>query len=282
MPQLQKNVPLTESDATTPSTVLELSSHQELRQMRGENEVLEGQVEKGVQDLKDAVDELEAFAYSVSHDLRAPLRAISGFSELLLRDADPRLEAKSIAYLNRIYQNCLHMGTLIDDLLEFSRVQRDVLATRSIDMVELVWTSVHEQVEGHDVAAPEIEVRELPRCLGDWRLVKQVFTNLVSNAIKFSAASTPPRIVVDASTDEDRHEIVYSVSDNGVGFDMAYSDQLFQVFQRLHRAEDYAGTGVGLALCQRIVSRHGGRIWAEAEVDAGATFFVALPAEGVS
>lgn len=254
----------------------------QLSHARGVNETLEGRIERGTDELRAAVDELEAFAYSVSHDLRAPLRAISGFSELLVQDMDPALSEESVLYLNRIHRNCRQMGTLIDDLLEFSRVARKELSTQEIDAEEIVWGCVRELTEGRRGVSPEIEVGALPRCYADWRLMKQVFTNLLSNAIKYSGASVPPRIKVSGLAVPGDNEIVYSVADNGVGFDTAYSDQLFQVFQRLHRAEDYEGTGVGLALCQRIVSRHGGRIWADAQVDQGATFFVALPAKRVN
>lgn len=263
-----------------PGNGLSLAMHDELSEARDANAVLEGQVERGTQELKEAVDELEAFAYSVSHDLRAPLRAISGFSEILVRDAPPGLDEKSLLYLNRIYRNCLHMGALIDDLLEFSRVGRSQLVDQEIEVRDVVWRCVQDLGESHGGDLPQIEVGALPTCRGDWHLLKQVFTNLISNAIKYSRESRPPYIEVTATASA--NEVIYAVSDNGVGFDMAFAGQLFQVFQRLHRAEDYEGTGVGLALCQRIVNRHGGRIWAEAELGRGATFFVALPREEMS
>lgn len=269
-------------DVQQPVDGFVLSVHEELVRARDANVVLEGKVERGIQDLKEAVDDLEAFAYSVSHDLRAPLRAISGFSEILIRDPHPALDDTTLLYLDRIYQNCLHMGELIDDLLEFSRVGRKKIAPEHIDVSELVRSCAVEVVEGLEGASPEIRVEDLPGCRGDRRLVKQVFLNLLSNAVKYSRASTPPRVHVRGSVDAGLGRAVYSVADNGVGFDMAHADQLFQVFQRLHRAEDYEGTGVGLALSQRIVNRHDGHIWAEAEVGRGATFFVALPAEEVS
>lgn len=253
------------------------SLERELLRTRGANVLLEGQVARGVRDLKRAVDDLEAFAYSVSHDLRAPLRAISGFSEILLRDLDAALDEQSVAYLNRIHQNCLHMGALIDDLLEFSRVGRGNLVSQEIDVAALVLQCVQDTRDCIATGMPRVEVEAIPSCRGDSRLLRQVFTNLLSNAVKYSRDSSPPRIVVTGTEDPSRGEVVYAVADNGVGFDMAYADQLFQVFQRLHRAEDYEGTGVGLALCHRIVTRHGGRIWAEAELGRGATFFVALP-----
>lgn len=263
--------------SSTTGTHPALSVDEQLSQARGANLVLEGQVERGTQELKEAVEELEAFAYSVSHDLRAPLRAISGFSELLVREAHPALDDRSIFYLNRIHQNCAHMATLIDDLLEFSRVGRSALAEQDVDVDVLLRGCLQELAEGDRGDLPRVELEPLPRCRGDWRLVKQVFTNLLSNAVKYSRDATPPRIKVSAVRSAGSAEVVYAVADNGVGFDMAHAPQLFQVFQRLHRAEDYEGTGVGLALCHRIVSRHGGRIWAEAEVGRGATFFVALP-----
>lgn len=252
------------------------SLHEQLVDARGRNSHLESQVERGITDLTQAVDELEAFAYNVSHDLRAPLRAISGFSEILMRDQDPALDPRSSRYLNRIYQNCRHMGALIDDLLEFSRMGRVDVVNGRVDVSGLVRTAMQELHESADEDLPTVEVADLPSCVGDWRLLKQVFKNLLSNAIKYSHTSSPPRITVGIVA-ASPGEVVYTVTDNGVGFDMEYADQLFQVFQRLHRAEDYEGTGVGLALCQRIVRRHGGRIWAHAEIDQGATFYVALP-----
>lgn len=276
MPEFERDHP----KSWRPDSPMEQSSlsfHEELSEVRGANALLEGRVESGIQELKEAVDELEAFAYSVSHDLRAPLRAISGFSELLLKDADPALDETSLLYLNRIHRNCIHMGSLIDDLLEFSRVGRSELADQEIDIHDLVTSCIEDLRETQGGGLPEIDVGLLPRCRGDWRLIKQVFMNLISNAIKYSRESRPPHIKVSGTTSTT--EVVYVVSDNGVGFDMAYVGQLFQVFQRLHRAEDYGGTGVGLALCQRIVHRHRGRIWAEAGVGRGATFSIALPRE---
>ncbi|MDQ4064985.1 MAG: ATP-binding protein [Actinomycetota bacterium] len=251
----------------------------ELAALVNQNEVLEDQVAQGNRNLKEAIEDLEGFARNVSHDLRAPLRAIAGYSELLLKDLPAELTEQPRHYLERINKNCLHMGRLIDELLRFSRIGREALEWSTVDVNAVVQSCIEELDEGLVDGAPAIAVDDLPPCRGDWPLLKQVFINLLSNAIKYSRDAAPPRIAITGRLDRTCGEVVYSVSDNGVGFDMAYADQLFEVFQRLHRAEDYEGTGLGLALCQRIIRRHSGRIWAEAEVARGATFYVALPAD---
>jgi PAS domain S-box-containing protein len=218
--------------------------------------------------------ELESFSYSVSHDLRAPLRAIDGFALMIEEDCGERLDSEGRRYLSVIRDNSKRMGELIDDLLAFSRLGRLPVVSHEINVESLVREVVEEAVRGQ-VPAPSIEIGGLPPAQGDRVLLRQVWTNLISNAIKYSSKSAQPRIEV--SGQQCAVENLYSVRDNGVGFNMDYADKLFGVFQRLHRAGEFSGTGVGLAIVHRIVSRHGGRVWAEAKVDEGAVFSFALP-----
>jgi len=222
-------------------------------------------------ELQVAVNELDAFSYSVSHDLRAPLRAIDGFSQILLTQYGPLLSGEPRKYLQRVRDNTVQMGHLVDDLLRFSRLGRQPLASQLVPtgaIVELVVRDARQQVAGRSI---RISVGDLPSVWGDAALLKQVFMNLIDNAIKYT--SLRDDAVVEIGSRKVGDELVFLVRDNGVGFDMQYADKLFDVFQRLHRAEDFAGTGVGLAIVQRIIQRHGGRVWAEAAVDQGATFY---------
>jgi len=237
---------------------------------------LELQVDRGADDLRAAVAELEAFAYNVSHDLRAPLRAISGFSEILVRDYGASLDARPSRLLDGILRNCRQMGDLIDDLLDFSRLSRKEMTTGPIDVGTLVASCVADLRQSDEGVVSEVTIDDLPACCGDAILIRQVFVNLLSNAFKYSAKSTPSRVHVGVAATTG-NEVTYFVRDNGVGFDMAFADQLFEVFQRLHRAEDYAGTGIGLALSERIVKRHGGKIRGVSAPGEGATFYVTLP-----
>jgi light-regulated signal transduction histidine kinase (bacteriophytochrome) len=217
------------------------------------------------------VSELDAFSYSVSHDLRSPLRAIDGFSRILLKHHAAELAPEPRGYLQSVRDNTVRMGRLIDDLLAFARLNRKQLskqqvATRTI--VEQVVRETQQQSEGRGVS---VTVGDLPAVWGDPALIKQVFVNLIGNAFKY----TPLRkdAVVEIGSRDIGGEQVIMVRDNGVGFDMQFADKLFGVFQRLHCPEDFEGTGVGLAIVQRIVQRHGGRVWAEAAIDRGATFY---------
>ena len=220
--------------------------------------------------------ELESFSYSVSHDLRAPLRAVDGFAQMLEEDYGARLDAEGMRYLSVIRSNTQRMGTLIDDLLEFSRLGRLPISAEVINVDSLVREVVGEALEGHP-AAPLVAIGPLPPVRGDRALLRQVWTNLIANAIKFSGKAAQPRIEVSGR--RDAAENVYSVCDNGVGFDMEYADKLFGVFQRLHRADEFSGTGVGLAIVQRVVTRHGGRVWADGIVNGGAMFSFSLPVQ---
>ena len=224
-------------------------------------------------ELETANKELEAFSYSVSHDLRAPLRAIDGFARILMDKHLPQLLPEAQRYLRLVRDNAKQMGDLIDDLLAFSRLTRQSLERRQVVPSEIARDALHD-LGYEDNGRAHVSVKALPGCQADPALLKQVFVNLLSNALKFARRRDPAQIEVGNLNGNG--EPVYYVRDNGVGFDMKYADKLFGVFQRLHRAEEYEGTGVGLAIVQRIVHRHGGRVWAEAEVNKGATFYFTL------
>ena len=221
--------------------------------------------------------ELETFSYSVSHDLRAPLRAIDGFSRILETDHGAALDEDATRVLGIIRANTQRMGRLIDDLLTFARFSRQEIRAEQVDMNSLVRGVLDDlRLAGADGKAA-VTIATLPPVRGDIGLLRQVWTNLLSNALKYSRNVSAPQVFVEA---ESRGPLVeYRVRDNGVGFDMAYADKLFGVFQRLHRPEEFEGTGVGLATVQRILHRHGGRIWADARPGAGATFSFTLPVE---
>lgn len=249
-------------------------------QIRRLNTELEERVRARTAELEAANKELEAFSYSVSHDLRAPLRAIDGFSRILLEETeDLDLAEEPRRHVAVIRASTQQMGQLIDDLLAFSRLSRQALEAETVDMERLVGACARQLMDDMGDRAVQIAMDPLPPCLGDTRLLRQVWTNLLANAFKYTRDRGEARIAIGAHADGDvPGSIVYHVKDNGVGFDMAYAGKLFGVFQRLHRAEEYEGTGVGLAIVQRIVSRHGGRVWAEAAVGEGATFLFSLPA----
>ena len=235
------------------------------------NEELEQRVIERTAQLEAANKELEAFSYSISHDLRAPLRAIDGFSRILIEDHSQNLPDEVLRLLGIVRSNTQQMGILIDDLLTFSRLSRQPVSKRTINMIDLVrqvLDTLNAEMEGREV---EIKIGKLPECEGDQTLLKQVWINLLSNALKFTLERDVARIEIGCN--ESESEQVYFVKDNGVGFDMQYVGKLFGVFQRLHRSEEYEGTGVGLAIVQRIVHRHGGRVWAESEPNAGTTFY---------
>lgn len=234
------------------------------------NADLERRVTERTAQLKTANDELESFSYSVSHDLRSPLRAVDGYSMALLEDCGPQVGEEGRRYIGVIRHEARRMATLIDDLLAFSRLSRQSMRSQSVDMQELVAGSLAELAQQGSHRA-ETKVGDLPACHGDAALLKQVWLNLLSNALKYSGKQAHP--VVEVGAEELSGELVFFVRDNGTGFDMKYAGKLFGVFQRLHRADEYEGTGVGLAIVHRIVQRHGGRIWAESAPGHGATFF---------
>ncbi len=238
--------------------------------------LLNRDLESQAVELRTANNDLEGFSYSVSHDLRGPLRAIDGFAHLVEQRKPADGSGQLDHYLSRIHENIARMSMLIDDLLAFSRCGRQPVDMNELKMEELVRTAVSEVRLAHPTHAPaEITVESLPRARGDQRLMLQVWVNLIDNAVKYSSKVARPKIIVRGR--EEAGRIVYEVIDNGVGFDSRYSGTLFGVFQRLHGAREYPGTGVGLAIVQRIVTRHGGEVWGRSEVDQGATFGFALP-----
>ncbi len=238
------------------------------------NEGLEQRVLQRTAELEASNKELEAFSYSVSHDLRAPLRAINGFSRIILEDHASQINPKTQHYLRLVGDNSQQMGNLIDDLLTFSRLNRQPVERQSVATAEVVDRVLKDMDGDREGRRIDITIGDLPVCQGDPALLKLVFLNLISNAFKFTRRREVA--VIGIGCRGEGSEWVYFVRDNGVAFDMRYADKLFGVFQRLHRAEDYEGTGVGLATVQRIIQRHGGRVWAEAEVDKGATFYFTL------
>lgn len=238
------------------------------------NVELEERVAQRTAQLESANKELEAFSYSVSHDLRAPLRSINGFSEIVLKEYAEQLPEEGKRYLGIIREGGLEMGELIDDLLAFSRLSRQSLSKRPVDMAQLIQDCLKELGDERDGREVEVRVGELPPALADRSLLKQACFNLLSNAFKYTRQRKPAIIEIGFLVKEG--EGVYFIRDNGAGFDMQYAGKLFGVFQRLHRAEEFEGTGVGLAIVQRVIQRHGGRVWAEAVVDQGATFYFTL------
>jgi two-component system sensor histidine kinase/response regulator len=246
------------------------------QQVVGMNAKLEQRVVERTGELEAANQELEAFSYSISHDLRAPLRAVNGFSKILLKEHAPHLSPEVQRYLELVGHNAKYMGQLIDGLLLFSRLSRQPLAKQPLLTEAIVRRALQAVVPDRAERQVEISVGELLPCQGNPTLLMQVFVNLLSNALKFTRRREVAHIEVGCRQEDG--EVIYFVRDDGTGFDMRYADKLFGVFQRLHRAEDYDGTGVGLAIVQRIVQRHGGRIWAEAAVEKGATFSFTLAA----
>ena len=266
-----------------------LYKHQTEEVIRRLNEELEEKVRRRTAELEAANRELEAFSYSVSHDLRAPLRAIEGFTRILAADYAAQLPPEARHYQERVLECVERMGRLIEDLLRFAQTGRQEMYLIPVDSAALARRALSELAPAP--AAPAagaavVTIQPMPPCSGDPSLLKQVWLNLISNALKYSRKSPAPVIEIGSLApappgSPDHGLVVYFVRDNGAGFDMKYAERLFGVFQRLHRAEDFEGAGVGLAIVQRIIHRHGGRIWAEAALDRGATFYFSLPPAGL-
>jgi light-regulated signal transduction histidine kinase (bacteriophytochrome) len=248
------------------------------KEIRKLKEELEQRVFQRTAQLEAANKELEAFSYSVSHDLRAPVRAIDGFSSILLEDYGDKYDAEGKRLLNIIRGNTQKMSELIDDLLALSRLGRKEIEVSDIDMDKLLKGLFDELGLDTHNGKVHFTIKPLPSAHGDIGMIRQVFANLLLNAIKFTKPKEVAVIEVGGYTEDSKN--VYYVKDNGVGFDMQYKDKLFGVFQRLHSGEEFEGTGIGLSIVQRILNRHGGKIWAEGKVNEGATFYFALPVKG--
>jgi len=239
------------------------------------NEELEQKVIQRTELLEAANKELEAFSYSVSHDLRAPLRSVHGYTKILVEEYESMLDDEGKRICGIISSSATQMGELIDDLLNLSRIGRSSLNPLLLNMKSMVTSVFADIISAKDKARTKLKIGKLNKAFGDANLIKLVWTNLISNAIKYSSKENIPEISVSSQLKYDR--IIYSVKDNGVGFDMNYKHKLFGVFQRLHSESEFEGNGVGLAIVQRIILKHGGKVWAEGEVGKGATFFFSLP-----
>jgi PAS domain S-box-containing protein len=260
-----------------PLAILETNNDVTERKRREEDiRQLNEDLEKRTSELQATNKELEAFAYSISHDLRAPLRHVAGYTELLHKNAAAQLDDRSRRYMTLILEAAKRMGTLIDDLLAFSRIGRAETRKTTVSLDALVKEALHEtrpEAEGRQVAWT---VGALPDVYGDRSMLKLALVNLISNAVKFTRTRPRAEIEIGHADGKDEETVVF-IRDNGVGFDMRYADKLFGVFQRLHQAEAFEGTGIGLATVQRIIHRHGGRVWADGVVEGGATFYFSVP-----
>ncbi|MGH7945151.1 MAG: sensor histidine kinase [Opitutaceae bacterium] len=239
------------------------------------NVELDSRVQERTAQLEDAVKELESFSYSVSHDLRAPLRHIQGYNAMLQQVIEGQIPEKAQRFFKTITRSCDEMGRLIDDLLEFSRMGRSEMSRSRVPLDEVVGQTLHAlemSTQGRNI---RWKIAPLPPVLGDAPMLRRVFDNLVGNAVKYSRIRDPAEIEIGCEEDPDGRTVVF-VRDNGAGFDMKYAHKLFGVFERLHRAEEFEGTGIGLAIVRRVISRHGGRAWAEGVLGQGATFYITL------
>src|SRR5664279_483502 len=257
-----------------------LITNRELKQAEADirqlNDELEQKVIERTSQLESVNKELESFSYSVSHDLRAPIRAINAYTTILVEDYSEKMDSEGAKVLNSIMRNSKKMGELIDDLLAFSKLGRKQVTFSEINMKALVNLVREELLFQNGEILPVFDIRALPPAKGDQSLIKQVWINLISNAIKYSKYNLNIHISVGAF--KKGNQIVYYVKDDGAGFDMLYYDKLFGVFQRLHSQEEFEGTGIGLAIVQKIVNRHNGTVWAESTVNKGASFYFSLPA----
>jgi hypothetical protein len=252
----------------------------DVQRLRRENAELHLREKQQSAELAAAYHDLESFSYSISHDLRAPLRSMDGFAAILESDFAEQLGDEGRRILSIIRGGSQKMDELIVSLLEFSRVGRSALQFDRVDMTLLADAAANEVRAQYVGPEPQIDIADLPPVQADPVVIRQVWCNLIGNALKYSAKRANPKISVSGRIDNG--EAIYQVEDNGAGFDMRYADKLFGVFQRLHRSEDFSGTGVGLAIVHRIIARHGGRIWAKGSPDAGACFQFALPVQAAS
>jgi signal transduction histidine kinase len=246
-----------------------------VRRLRLENAVLARRVREHTEELEATNRELEAFSFSVAHDLRSPLTVILGYADNLIEDYSPHLPHEALVQLEGIVAGAEQMRRLTDGLLRLSRLGRQPLSKQRVDVATLVREVVEELRRTHGPRQVAVHLGELPECVADQALLRQVFFNVLSNAFKFTAAKTDPVVAVSGRIEGS--ERIYSVRDNGTGFDMSQAQNLFGAFQRLHGSDHTEGTGIGLSIGARVVQRHGGRIWAEAEVDRGATFRFSIP-----
>jgi two-component system sensor histidine kinase/response regulator len=252
----------------------------DVQRLRRENAELHLREKQRSAELAAAYHDLESFSYSISHDLRAPLRSMDGFAAILESDFAEQLGDEGRRILSIIRGGSQKMDQLIVSLLEFSRAGRSALQFDRVDMTLLADAAAREVQALYTGPEPQIDIADLPPVQADPVVIRQVWCNLIGNALKYSAKRATPKISVSGRIDNG--EAIYQVEDNGAGFDMRYADKLFGVFQRLHRSEEFSGTGVGLAIVHRIIARHGGRIWAKGSPDAGACFQFALPVRAAS
>ncbi len=278
----QATAALASGDYTSPVTVdrqdelgkLASAFNSMARQVIQAQHLLEQQVRDRTKELETANKELESFSYSVSHDLRAPLRAVSGYAIMLKEDYEDSFDAEAKRIIGNIISNVKMMGRLIDDLIAFSRLGKREVARRNVDMKALAEACTSELLNGWPEEKFNLVVGDLPGCFGDEDLIRQVWLNLIGNALKYSSRTADPLIEIGAAANT--NEVTWFVRDNGAGFDMKYADKLFKVFQRLHSQEEFEGTGIGLALVRRIIDKHKGRIWAESTPGTGTVFYFTL------
>jgi PAS domain S-box-containing protein len=245
-------------------------------EVRIRNAELEQRVAERTVELQTANSEMEAFSYSVSHDLHAPLRHILGFMGLLQEDAGPTLSEQSLLQIKKIFKAVKRMGNLIDDLLAFSKIGKSAMKKTDVDLNELLQETLRDFQDDANGRNIVWEMRPLPRVQGDRALLRLVFVNLISNAVKFTGARAQAKIEIGCASASNVETVIF-IRDNGAGFDQKHADKLFGVFQRMHSQDEFEGTGIGLANVRRIIHRHGGRTWAQGEIDVGATFYFSIP-----